>query len=57
MLGTRGEALKRMVALPVLFLLLVNPGLFAEGDAVKITIRGADLKTPMYLSVGFSKHN
>jgi hypothetical protein len=43
--------MKRMLALPVVFLLLVNPApLFAKGDTVKITIQGADLKTPIQIT-------
>jgi hypothetical protein len=39
------------VALPVMFLLLVNPArLFAKGVTVKITIQGADLKTPIEIT-------
>jgi hypothetical protein len=43
--------MKRMVALPVIFLLLVNPArLFAKGDTVKIAIHGANLKTPIQIT-------
>jgi hypothetical protein len=44
--------MKRMVvALPVMFLLLANPAqLFAKGVTVKITIQGADLKTPIEIT-------
>jgi hypothetical protein len=43
--------MKRMVALPVMFLLLVSPArLFAKGDTVKITIQGADLRTPIQIT-------
>lgn len=43
--------MKRMVALPVMFLLLVRPAwLFAKGDTVKITIQGADLKTSIQIT-------
>jgi hypothetical protein len=38
--------MKRMLALPVMFLLLVTPvRLFAKGTTAKITIQSADLKT------------
>jgi hypothetical protein len=43
--------MKRMVgALPIIFLLLLPARLFAKGDTVKITIQGADLKTPIQIT-------
>jgi hypothetical protein len=43
--------MKRMVALPFIFLMMASPArLFAKGDTVKITIQGADLKTPIQIT-------
>jgi hypothetical protein len=43
--------MKRMMALPVMFLLLLNPALlFPKGETVKIIIQGADLKTPIQIT-------
>ena len=43
--------MKRMMALPVIFLLLVSPArLFAKGETVKMTIQGADLETPIQIT-------
>lgn len=40
-----------MPALPIVLLVLANPALlFAKGDTVKITIQGADLKTPIQIT-------
>lgn len=43
--------MKQIVALSVIFFLFANPtSLFAKGQTVKITIQGADLKTPIQIT-------
>jgi hypothetical protein len=43
--------MRRILPVLVTFLLLVNPAqIFAKGDTVKITIKGADLKTPIEIT-------
>jgi hypothetical protein len=43
--------MKRLLSVSVTFLLLVIPAqVFAKGETVKITIKGADLKTPIEIT-------